>query len=141
MAAIWDWILILMFGTGAVITPAPVTLYPGSTFYRAEKALKPVDDSVRVGIDLGPVTEEKEKEILSGLLDMKGAGCVRVAICTSQTECIPMSFSGPYFSHESYGIGFEASGSRLRHASFVGVRVQVDRPLGAVTISWSNYVQ
>lgn len=131
----------MLFGTGAAITPAPVSLPQGSTFYRAAKALKPVNDSMRVGIDLGPATEEKKKAVLSGSLKLSDVGDVKVEICKSQAECVPMSFSGPYFSRDSYGIGFDASGPQLKHVSFVGVKVSVDRPLDRITISWSNYSQ
>ncbi len=39
----WNWILTLLFGTGSVITPAPVNLVAGETFFPAAKALTPVD--------------------------------------------------------------------------------------------------
>lgn len=131
----------MLFGTGAAITPAPVTLPQGTTFYRAAKALKPVSDSMRVGIDLGPATEDKKKAVLSGSLKLSDVGDVKVEICKSQAECVPMRFSGPYFSRDSYGIGFDASGPQLKNANFVGVRVSADRPLDGVVISWSNYSQ
>jgi hypothetical protein len=52
-----------------------------------------------------------------------------------------MAYSGPYFSHDSYGIGFDASGPQLKHVSFVGVKVSVDRALEGTTVRWSNYSQ
>lgn len=56
-----DWILTLLFGTGATITPTPINVTPGESFFQAAKALKPVNDSMRVGIDLGKATEEKKR--------------------------------------------------------------------------------
>lgn len=101
----------------------------------------PVDDTMRVGINLGKVTEEKKKAILSGALKLGDIGDVNVEVCKSQTECVPMTYSGPYFSKDAYGIGFDISGPQLKHSSFIGVKVRVDRPLDNVTISWSNYSQ
>ena len=118
-----------------------MNLAAGETFLPAAKSLKPVDDTMRVGIDLGKVTAEKKAAILSGTMKLGDIGDVKIAICKSRIECVPMTYSGPYFSSESYGIGFEASGSLLKHSSFVGVKVSVDRPLDKVTISWSNYSQ
>lgn len=130
-----------MFGTGAAITPAPVNVAAGETFFRAAKALKPVDDAMRVGIDLGKATEEKKKAVLSGALKLGDIGDVSVEVCKSQAECVPMIYTGPYFSRDAYGIGFEVSGPQLKHSSFIGVKVRVDRQLDKVTISWSNYSQ
>jgi hypothetical protein len=140
-AAIWNWILTLLLGAGATITPSPVSLATGEAFFPAAKALTPVDDTMRVGIDLGKVTEEKKKAILSGALKLGDIGDVKVEVCKSQTECVPMTYSGPYFSKDAYGIGFDISGPELKHSSFIGVKVRVDRPLDNVTISWSNYSQ
>jgi hypothetical protein len=137
----WNWILMMLFGTGAAITPAPVNVAAGETFFRAAKVLKPVDDAMRVGIDLGKATEEKKKAVLSGALKLSDIGDAKVEVCKSQTECVPMTYSGPYFSRDSYGIGFDASGPQLKHSSFIGVKVSVDRPLEKVAISWSNYSQ
>lgn len=137
----WNWILTLLFGTGATITPMPVSLSTGETFFPAANALMPVDDAMRVGIDLGKATEEKKKAVLSGAFKLGDIGDVKVAVCKSQTECVSMTYSGPYFSKDAYGIGFEASGPQLKHASFIGVRVSLDRPLDGVTISWGNYYQ
>lgn len=131
----------MLFGTGAAITPVPVNVAAGETFFRAAKALKPVDDAMRVGIDLGKATEKKKKAVLSGALKLSDIGNVKVEVCKSQTECVPMIYSGPYFSRDSYGIGFDASGPQLKHSSFIGVKVSVDRPLEKVAISWSNYSQ
>jgi hypothetical protein len=55
----WNWILILLFGAGASITPAPINVAAGETFFRAENTLTPVNETMRVGIDLGKATEEK----------------------------------------------------------------------------------
>jgi hypothetical protein len=131
----------MLFGTGAAITPAPVNVAAGETFFRAAKALKPVDDAMRVGIDLGKATEEKKKAVLSGALKLSDIGDVKVEVCKIQTECVPMTYSGLYFPRDSYGIGFDASGPQLKHGNFVGVKISVDRPLDSVTISWSNYSQ
>ena len=43
-------------------------------FFGAPKVLKPVDDSMRVGISLGKVTEDKKKAVLSGALNMSDVG-------------------------------------------------------------------
>jgi hypothetical protein len=137
----WNWILTLLFGTGAAITPAPVNVAAGETFFRAENTLKPVNETMRVGIDLGKATEEKKRAVISGALKLRDIGEVKVDVCKSQTECIPMTYSGPYFSRDSYGIGFDASGPQLKRSSFIGVKVSVDRPLDRVVISWSNYSQ
>ena len=137
----WNWILTLLFGTGSVITPAPVNLVAGETFFPAAKALTPVDNTMRVGIDLGKATEEKRNAVVSGALKLRDIGDVKVDVCKNQTECVPMTYSGPYFSRDSYGIGFDVSGPQLKHSSFIGVKVNVDRPLDKVTISWSNYSQ
>lgn len=131
----------LLFGAGAAITLAPVSMPPGETFYRAAKALKPVDDSMRVGLDMGPATDEMKKAVLSGSLKLTDIGDVRVAICKTPTDCVPMAYRGPYFSRDKYGFGFDASGAQLKGAIFVGVKINVDRPLSNVTITWSNYSQ
>jgi hypothetical protein len=137
----WNWILTLLFGTGSVITPAPVNLVAGETFFPAAKALTPVDDTMVAGIDLGKATEEKKKEILSRALNVSDIGNVKVQFCKSQTECLPMTHGSLYFSQDSYGIRFDASGPQLKHGNFVGVKISVDRPLNEVSISWSNYAQ
>jgi hypothetical protein len=100
-----------------------------------------VDDTIRVGIDLGNVTEEKKTAVLSGALKLRDIGDVKVEVCNSPTECVPTTYSGPYFSRDSYGIGFHASGPLLKHSRFIGVKVYTDRPLDKATISWSNYSQ
>jgi hypothetical protein len=137
----WSWILTLLFGTGSVITPTPVNLVAGETFFPAAKALTPVDDTMVAGIDLGKATEEKKKEILSRALNVSDIGNIKVQFCKSQTECVPMTHSGLYFSQDSYGVRFDASGPQLKHGNFIGVKISVDRPLDSVTISWSNYSQ
>jgi hypothetical protein len=65
-ASIWNWILMMLFGTGAVITPAPVNVTAGETFFRAAKTLTPVDDAMRVGIELGKATDEEESDPYKG---------------------------------------------------------------------------
>jgi hypothetical protein len=52
-----------------------------------------------------------------------------------------MTYNGLYFSNDTYGIGFDAIGLQLKRASFVGVKVSVDRPLNGIIIGWSNYSQ
>lgn len=136
-----NWLLTLMFGTGAAITPAPVSIAAGESFFRAAKALKPVDNTMRVGIDLGKATEEKKRAVASGALKLSDIGDIRVEVCRSQSECMPMTYTGPYFSRDSYEIGFGATGPQLKHSSFVGVKVSVDSPLAGVAINWSNYSQ
>jgi hypothetical protein len=64
--SIWYWFAILLSGTGAVLTKTPTNLPIGETILHAPKVLKPVDDSMRVQIDLGKVTEEKKKQVISG---------------------------------------------------------------------------
>jgi hypothetical protein len=137
----WNWILTLLFGTGSVITPTPVNLVAGETFFPAARAMTPVDDTMVAGIDLGKATEEKKKEILSRALKLSDIGDIKVQFCKSQTDCVPMTHSSLYFSQDSYGVRFDASGSQLKRSSFIGVRVSVDRPLDKITISWSNYSQ
>ncbi len=113
----------------------------GQNFFLAPNALKPVDDAIRVGIDIGKATEEKKKAVLAGALKMGDFGDVKVEVCKSQTGCVPMTYSGPYFSKDAYGIGFQASGPQLKHSSFIGVKVSADRLLDGVTIRWSNFTQ
>ena len=120
---------------------SPVDVMSGTTFFQAAKSLQPVDETMRVGIDLGKVTEEKKNAVLTGAFRLSDFGNVKVQVCKSRTECIPMIYSGPYFSRKSFGIGFEASGKQLEHSMFVGVTVSVDRPLRGIAISWSNYSQ
>ena len=131
----------MLFGTGAVITPVPVDVTPGKSFFHAHRALKPVTDAMRIGIDLGKATEEKKKQVLSGPLHLRDIGDVKVEACKSQTDCVPLTYSGPYFSRDNYGIGFDGSGPQFEHARFVGVRITVNHALHQITISWSNYVQ
>ena len=137
----WNWILTLILGTGAVVTPAPINLPKGSSYFAAAKALSPVDDTMRVGIDLGNATESMKKAVLDGKLKLGDIGDIKVELCRSQTDCVPMSYSGTYFTRDKYGMGFQASGSEVRRSSFSGVRVSSDRPLSHVTIKWSNFVQ
>jgi hypothetical protein len=141
VASIWNWILTLLFGTGAAITQGPVNLPAGETFFRAARVLTPVDDTMVAGIDLGKATEEKKREILSRTLNVSDIGNIKVQFCKSQTECVPMTHSGLYFSQDSYGIRFDASGPQLKHGNFVGVKISVVRPLDSITINWSNYSQ
>lgn len=131
----------VLFGTGAPVTSAPVNVATGVTFISATKALKPVNETMRVGISLGKVTEDKKKEVLSGALKASDIGNIKVSVCKSQSECLPMISSGPYFSNDDYGLGFYASGLQLRNTSFVGVKLEVTQPLTEVSISWSNYSQ
>ena len=131
----------MLFGTGAAITQGPVNLPAGETFFRAARAMTPVDDTMVAGIDLGKAAEEKKKEILSRALNVSDIGNFKVQFCKSQTECVPMTHSGLYFSKDTYGVSFEASGPQLKHGNFIGVKISVDRPLDSVTISWSNYSQ
>ena len=137
----WNWILTLILGTGAAVTPTPVNLPKGSTYFAAPKALSPVNDTMRVGIDLGNATESMKKAVLDGKLKLSDIGDIKVELCRSQTDCLTMSHSGTYFTRDKYGIGFQASGPEVRRSSFSGVRVSSDRPLGHVTINWSNFVQ
>jgi hypothetical protein len=139
--SLWLWFANLLFGTGAVITPAPVDLAAGETVFHAPKMLTPVDDAMSVAIDLGKATEEKKKAILSGALQLHDIGDVRVEVCRSQTECVPATYSGPYFSRDSYGIGFLAIDDRLKGVKFSVVKIRTDRPLSKVVISWGNYTQ
>ena len=134
------WWRTLIFGRGADITLAPVSLPAGEMFFQAEEALKPVEDSMRVGLNLGPATNEKKDAVLQGVLKLADFGDVKVSICKSPTDCTLMNYSGQYFSNDSYGIEFRAH-DLDRKARFVGVRLSVDRPLNAVVIKWSNYVQ
>jgi hypothetical protein len=140
-ASIWNWILIMVFGTGATITTTPVDIQAGEAFFRAPEEIQPVIDTVRVGIDLGTITEEKKREVLYGSRRLSEIGEITVLVCKNLGECIPMTYTGSYFSRTSYGIGFDASGPQLKHTSFVGVKVRTDRPLRHVLIGWSNYRQ
>jgi hypothetical protein len=133
--------MVLLFGTGAAITQAPVSVAAGETFFRAAAAMKPVDDTIRVGIDLGAATEDKKASVLAGSLKLRDIAETEVDVCKTETDCVPMRYTGPYFSRDSYGIGFDASGPQLKGSKFVGVKVIVDRPLERVVISWSNYSQ
>lgn len=139
---VWYWILMLIYGTGAAVTPTPVNLPKGSSYFVAAKALTPVADAMRVGIDLGKATDEMRTAVIYGKLKLSDIGDIKVEICRNEADCVPMSYDGgAYINRDAYGIGFEAAGSNLRHSSFKGVRVSVDRPLSQVKINWSNYVQ
>lgn len=138
----WYWILMLVYGTGAAVTPTPVNLPKGTSYFLAAKALTPVTDAMRVGIDLGKATDKMRTAVLNDKLQLSDIGDIKIEICRSETDCLPMSYDGGmYITRDAYGIGFEAAGPNLRHSSFVGVRVTVDRPLDQVKINWSNYVQ
>lgn len=139
MSSLWTWILTLVYGTGAAVTPTPVTIPSGDTFIQAAKPLKPVEDTMRVGIDLGKITEEKKKQIISGSLNLREFGDIQIGICKTQNNCLPMVYSGQYFSRDSYGIAFDLSGTQLRGVSFVGVKVHLEKSLNNVVVNWSNY--
>jgi hypothetical protein len=130
-----------MFGTGAVLTRTPTNLSVGETTLHAPKALEPVDDSMRVQIDLGKVTEEKKREVLSGPFKLTEVGSVEVGICRSPSECVSMKYTGPYFSRNSYGIAFAVVDRRLNGVEFSAVKIRTDRPLSNVVVSWMNYTQ
>ena len=136
-----NWILTLLFGTGAVITPVPVNLAAGETFFGAAMPLTPANDTMTVAIDLGKATEEKKHAVLSGAMKLHAIADVKVEVCKSQTECVAMDYYGPYFTRDSYGISFYASGPQLKHSKFVGVRISTDRPMNGAAISWGNYSQ
>jgi hypothetical protein len=57
------------------------------------KALTPVNDTMRVGIELGPATEEKKRTVLAGSLKLSDFGDVRVEVCKSQSECISIELA------------------------------------------------
>jgi hypothetical protein len=118
-----------------------VNVVSGETFFQAAKPIQPVNDAVRVSIDLGPVTEEKKRAVLTGALRLSDLGNAKVEVCKSKSECTLAIYSGPYFSRDSFGIGFEASGPQLKHSTLVGVKVTADRALEAVVIHWSNFSQ
>jgi hypothetical protein len=103
--------------------------------------MTPVDDTMVAGIDLGKATEERKKDILSRALKLSDIGDIKVQFCKSQSECVPMTHGGLYFSQDSYGVRFDASGPQVKHSRFIGVKVSVDRSLEKVAISWSNYTQ
>jgi len=135
------WLLTLLFGSGANITPVPVHIPPGETFFVAPRALVPVSDAMRVEIGIGTSNAETRKEVLSGALTLHDIGDVKVAVCRSNTDCLALSYTGTYFSEESYGFSFEGNGPQFESSRFVEVRVTVDRTLEKTVIHWSNYTQ
>jgi hypothetical protein len=48
---------------------------------------------MRVGIELGPATEEKKRTVLAGSLKLSDFGDVRVEVCKSQSECISIELA------------------------------------------------
>lgn len=131
------WLLILVFGTGAPITTTSVTLGTGRHYFRAAKPLIPVIDTMSVLIGIG----DGSNQLLPASVKSDNYGNVKVDVCRSEEECIPMTYSGTYSMRESSGLVFQAAGSSLKDAKFIGVRISTYRLLRGVTIRWSNYTQ
>lgn len=134
------WIRTLVFGRGAAITSMPVTIPTGKSFFQAPSSLKPVDDAMRVDLDIGPATDENKDAVLRGEVNLTDIGNLEVAVCKSPVDCTPMNYCGPYYSQDYYGIGFNVHGLD-RNTPFVGVSISVDRRLYGVRVNWSNFVQ
>jgi hypothetical protein len=131
--------LALLFGTSALVTPTSVTLGPGEMVIRALKPIKPVYDSMQVFIDLGKINDERKKAIVSGNFGMKDIGQVDVQICKTESECLPMTYSGSFFSSDAYGIEFALTDDRAKKATFTLVKIHTARSLPNAIVRWQNY--
>ena len=137
----FTWILTLLFGTGATITPEPIDIAAGEVFVAAPRDLMPVRDGMRVFLSMGMAAADEKEAVLSGSLKLSDIGNIEVAVCTSRSACVVLQPGGTYLSNEDYGFEFQASGAQLKGSRFIGVKVTVDRPLSGIVVSWSNYVQ
>ncbi len=136
-----EWLLTLLFGTGAAFTPSPTSLPNGEIFLLAPKPLKPVSDGMRVSIGIGTTTNDAKSSVLSGSLKIADYGNLSVAVCKTANECLAMSSAGTFFSKESYGFAFSGSGSAFRGNHFIGIKIVSSKALSNVRVSWSNFIQ
>jgi hypothetical protein len=91
--------------------------------------------SVLIGI------AEGGDQLLPASVKLGDYGNIRVDVCRSELECIPMTYSGTYSMRAGSGLVYLAEGYELKHSRFVGVRLSTDRLLKNVTVRWSNYAQ
>lgn len=129
----------LFLGTSAAITSTPLDFTPGETVIPAQKSITPVDDTVQVYINLGTVNDDVKKKIVTGNFGRNELGDISTDICKSNNECLPMSYSGPFFSSDVYGIAFVISDQKIRGVTFYSVKIRVSRPIHSVSIRWQNY--
>lgn len=136
-----EWLLTLLFGTGATFAPNPTELPAGEAFLVAPKPLKPVSDGMRVSIGIGVTTADAKSAVLSGSLRAGDYGNLKVAVCSSKNDCLAMSSAGTFFSEMSYGFAFSGSGPAFRGGHFIGVKIVSSKALPNVVVSWSNFIQ
>jgi hypothetical protein len=136
-----EWLLTLIFGTGATFAPTPIDLPVGDTFLLAPKALKPVSDGMRVGVAIGDSTTDTKSAVLSGSLKLEDYGNLKVAVCKAKDNCLTINSAGTFFSEQSYGFAFSGSGPSFRDSRFIGVRISSTKALPTVVVSWSNFIQ
>ncbi|MGE0581572.1 MAG: hypothetical protein AB7P31_05515 [Steroidobacteraceae bacterium] len=136
-----EWLVTLLFGTGATFAPTPVDLPSGETFLLAPKPLKPVSDGMCVNIGIGASTADTKSTVLSGSLKISEYGDLKVFVCKSKEDCLAINSTGTFFSEKSYGFAFSGAGPAFKGSRFVGVRITSTKALSKVVVSWSNFIQ
>jgi hypothetical protein len=136
-----EWLLALLFGTGATFSPNPTTLPAGEVFMLAPKPLKPVSNGLRVNIGIGLATADTKSAVLSGSLKIGDYGNLQVAVCRSKDDCVTLDAAGTFFSKENYGFAFSGVGPEFRGSRFIGVKITAGKVMPKVVVSWNNFLQ
>jgi hypothetical protein len=136
-----EWLLALLFGTGATFSPSPTSLPAGEVFLLSPKPLKPVSNGMRVNIGVGLATARTKSTVLSGSLKISDYGNLQVAVCRSKDDCVALGAAGTFFSKENYGFAFSGVGPAFRGSRFIGVKITAGKVLPRVVVSWSNFIQ
>jgi len=131
----------LFFGASAVLTPAPVTVTPGELTIQAPKPISSADDIMQVYISLGAPTDDTKQAVSAGKFGLIETGRIDVQVCKSETECLPTTYGGAFLTKDTYGIFFTAKDTRVRHSTFVAVKIRTAKPLPNATVRWQNYRQ
>jgi hypothetical protein len=135
------WILSLIFGTEAAITPLPITVGPQEITIQAPKPMKPVDDTMQVFVGFGKPSNEMQYAIISGKWGMAQLGRVEVRICNAANVCLPMGYAGGFVMQDKYGILFQITNESVGKATFTAVKLRSIRSLPNTSVSWQNYSQ
>jgi hypothetical protein len=77
--------------------------------------------------------------VITGKSDLKDTASMKVQICNSNKECVPMQYLGTYFSNDFYGYVFSASGKAARNNRFYAVRLSAVPSLRILNVEWKNY--
>ncbi len=130
--------LSMLFGTSVVLTPAPLTLRPGTVTLRSPRALTPASDAMQVVVSLGIPTEDERTRVTYGRFGPADVGNLRVRLCQADGRCLAMRYSGAYLAAD-FGLAYDLTGPALRTARFTAVMLTTAAAIPHVTVTLQNY--